>query len=120
MGYGGAYSVDWKERVLGHSYWRQELINPYHIDNMDDSEVDVLITHEAPFGKELTYKDDIPVSVAQRELVLEIQQKVNPSLHVCGHHHTRATWQSADTEVHVLGRDTMKAESVLIRDFPQR
>lgn len=120
MGYGGAYSVDWKERVLGHSYWRQELINPYHIDNMDDSEVDVLITHEAPFGKELTYKDDIPVSVAQRELVLEIQQKVNPSLHVCGHHHTRATWQSGDTEVHVLGRDTMKAESVLIRDFPQR
>lgn len=120
MGYGGAYSVDWEQRTLGYSYWRQELINPYHLDNVSDDKVDVLITHEAPFGEVLTYKDDIPVSVAQRELVLELQDKVNPDLHVCGHHHVRATWQSDSTEVHVLGRDTMNKESVLIRDFPAR
>ena len=120
MGYGGAYSVDWKQRELGRSYWRQEVISPYHIDSLSSDKVDVLITHDAPFGKELTYKDDIPVSVYQRELVLEIQDKVSPNLHVCGHHHVRATWDSNGTEVHVLGRDTMDKESVLIRDFPAR
>jgi Icc-related predicted phosphoesterase len=120
MGFGGAYSVDWKQRELGRSYWRQELISPYHIDSLSSDKVDVLITHDAPFGKELTYKDDIPVSVYQRELVLEIQDKVKPDLHVCGHHHVRATWDSNGTEVHVLGRDTMDKESVLIRDFPAR
>lgn len=120
MGYGGAYSVDWMDRRLGYSYWRQELINPYHLDELSDDKVDVLITHEAPYGKDLTYKDDIPVSVAQRELVLELQQKVNPDLHVCGHHHVRKTWNYNDTEIHVLGRDTMDKESVLIRDFPAR
>jgi Icc-related predicted phosphoesterase len=117
MGYGGAYSVDWKDRELGRSWWKQELISPYHIDTLSEEEVDVLITHDAPYGVELTYKDDIPVSVYQRELVLEIQQKVKPRFHVCGHHHVRAIWDSEGTEVHVLGRDTMEDDSVLIMEF---
>ncbi len=117
MGYGGAYSVDWEDRQLGHSWWKQELINPYHLDNLSDDPVDVLITHEAPLGKEISYKDDIPVSVAQREFVLDIQNKVVPRLHVCGHHHVRETWTSNETEVHVLGRNEMGEESVLIREF---
>lgn len=117
MGYGGAYSVDWEDRQLGYSWWKQELINPYHLDNLSDDPVDVLITHEAPLGMEISYKDDIPVSVAQREFVLDIQNKVIPRLHVCGHHHVRATWTSNETEVNVLGRDSMGEESVLIREF---
>lgn len=117
MGYGGAYSWDWKHRELGLSYWKQELINEYKIDEIPEEKVDILVTHEAPFGKEISYKDEIPISIRQRELVLEIQNKVNPDLHVCGHHHTRENWQSGITDVHVLGRDDMADESVLIMDI---
>jgi Icc-related predicted phosphoesterase len=117
MGYGGAYSWDWKDRELGISYWRQELINDYKVDELPEQKVDILVTHEAPLGKEISYKDKIAISVHQRELVSEIQQKVNPALHVCGHHHTRETWMNGDTEVHVLGRDDMADESVLILDI---
>ena len=117
MGYGGAYSWDWKHRELGISWWKQELINEYKVAELPEQKVDILVTHEAPLGKEISYKDGIALSVRQRELVSEIQQKVNPSLHVCGHHHTRETWMNGDTEVHVLGRDEMEAESVLIIDI---
>lgn len=116
MGYGGAYSVDWKRRVEGESWWRGELINPYHVDELPDDHVDILVTHEAPLGKEISYKDDIPVSVAQRALVSEIVEKVTPDVVVCGHHHTRAKWNMGETEVNVLGCDGMKLESVLIYD----
>jgi Icc-related predicted phosphoesterase len=117
MGYGGAYSWDWERRELGISYWSQELINDYKVAELPEQKVDILVTHEAPLGKEISYKDNIAISIHQRELVTEIQEKVNPSLHVCGHHHTRETWMNGDTEVHVLGRDEMEAESVLIIDI---
>lgn len=116
MGYGGAYSVDWQQRVEGQSWWRGELINPYHVDQLSDEPVDVLVTHEAPYGKEISYKDEIPVSVNQRILVSEIMHKVQPSMVVTGHHHTRQTWYDGETQINVLGRDTMGEESVLVLD----
>jgi len=119
MGYGGAYSVDWLDRVEGDSWWRGELINPFDVDLLDDQPVDILMTHEAPYnnGEKITYKDDIQVSIAQRHLVKEILDKVTPQFHVCGHHHVRETWMDGETEVNVLGRDTMGAESVLILEL---
>lgn len=114
MGYGGAYSVDWKQRVAGHTWWTQELINEYHLETIPAEKVDILVTHEAPLGLEISYKDQIPVSVRQRELVSEIVEKVQPDYHFCGHHHTRATWNVGDTLVNVLGRDTMEEDSVFI------
>lgn len=117
MGYGGAYSVDWRDRHEGTSWWRQELVNEYKIADIPDEKVDILVTHEAPSGEKISYKDSIPISVRQRELILEIQNKVNPDLHVCGHHHVRENWQSGITDVHVLGRDTMEDDSVLIVDL---
>jgi len=116
MGYGGAYSVDWKQRVEGESWWRGELINPFHIDGLSDDPVDVLVTHEAPLGKQISYKDQIPVSVSQRALVSELVEKVQPSVVVCGHHHVRESWNIGITEVNVLGRDDMDTESVMIYD----
>lgn len=118
MGYGGAYSVDWRDRTEGTTWWRQELINDYAVDALEEQEVDILVTHEAPLGKNISYKDDIPISVNQRVLVSEIQRKVIPQYHVCGHHHVRAQWEDEDTgaEVHVLGRDDMGKDSVLILD----
>lgn len=116
MGYGGAYSVDWMHREEGRTWWRGELINPYHVDQLSEDHVDFLVTHEAPLGKEISYKDDIPVSVSQRALVSEIVNKVTPDVVVSGHHHTQAKWYIDETEVNVLGRDGMGNESILIYD----
>ena len=122
MGYGGAYSVDWLDRVEGDSWWRGELINPFDVDLLSPYPVDILMTHEAPYdnGKKITYKDDLQVSIAQRHLVKEILDKVTPQFHICGHHHVRETWMDGETEVNVLGRDGMGEESVLILDFSQQ
>ena len=60
------------------------------------------------------------MSIAQRHLVKEILDKVNPQFHICGHHHVRETWLDGDTEVNVLGRDGMGADSVLILDLSQQ
>lgn len=114
MGFGGAWSVDWRDRQLGDTWWKQETITQEQVDALEDEPVDILISHEAPFGKEISYKDEILTSIVQRELMLEIQNKVNPAYHICGHHHTRASWMSGPTEVHVLGRDEMGEESILI------
>lgn len=121
MGYGGAYSVDWLQRVEGQTWWRGELINPFDVDLLDDEIVDILVTHEAPYnnGEKITYKDDIQVSIAQRHLVKEILDKVTPQYHICGHHHTRVDWVDRETltEVSVLGRDDMGDDSVIILDM---
>ena len=121
MGYGGAYSVDWLDRVEGESWWMGELINPFDVDLLSPQPVDILMTHEAPYnnGEKITYKDDLQISISQRHLVKEILDKVTPQFHVCGHHHVRETWMDGDTEVNVLGRDGMGAESVLILDLSQ-
>lgn len=117
MGFGGAYSVDWKQRRPHVSWWEQELVTRAQVDALAATKVDILVTHEAPLGRMISYKDGIPESVAQRELVQEIEDKVRPALHVCGHHHTRETWTNGNTRVEVLGRDGMDDESVLVVDL---
>lgn len=107
LGFGGAWSVDWAQRVKGKSWWPQECITPAMVDALADEPVDILVTHEAPQGPAISYKDDIVQSVLQRDLVSEIVAKTTPSLVVCGHHHVRERWVDERTgaEVQVLGRD---------------
>lgn len=127
MGYGGAYSVDWKDRVKGESWWTGETLDQTHIDSLPLTKVDVLITHEAPLGANLSYKDEIPESVQQRVLVSRLVDRVQPKMVVCGHHHTRERFFTnalasvdddevvvREVEVNVLGRDTMGADSVMV------
>lgn len=130
MGYGGAFSVDKADRTEGESWWAGETIDPAHVAALPEDRVNFLVTHDAPLGAIISYKDDIPESVEQRRLVSEIVDKVQPDIVVCGHHHTRQTFtitaMAADddedevilrtVEVNVLGRDTMQFESVMIYD----
>lgn len=120
MGFGGAYSVDWQHRTPGKTFWAQELITQEQVDALAARTVDILVTHEAPRGMQLGYKDSIPESIAQRDLVQQIQDKVHPALHVCGHHHVEACWFNDDTEVHVIGRDGMGDRSILLVDLAER
>ena len=120
MGFGGAYSIDWDIREPGVTFWAQETITRGQVEALTAQKVDILVTHEAPQGMRLGYKDSIPESVAQRDLVQEIQDKVQPALHVCGHHHVQASWTNGGTEVRVLGRDGMNDLSVMLVDLAER
>jgi predicted phosphodiesterase len=112
MSYGGAWSVDWDRRTPHVTWWEQELISPAHIASLPhDLNVDVLVTHEAPLANDcssLSYKDEYPVSVRQRQLVTLLAEKVGARHLFCGHHHTRASYKAATpqlTQVNVLAHD---------------
>jgi Icc-related predicted phosphoesterase len=102
------------------TFWAQELVTREQVDALTAQKVDILVTHEAPQGMRLGHKDSSPESVAQRDLVQEIQDKVQPALHVCGHHHVQASWTNGGTEVRVLGRDGMNDLSVMLVDLAGR
>lgn len=139
VGFGGALSVDASHRREGESWWRQELVSRGQVDRlrwrMEHADwggraVDVLFTHEAPLASgmyapahhgvdELSYKDVIPESLAQRRLISEVADLVRPRMQFCGHHHVRRTFDrtfgdGSTCEVQVLGRDTMGADSYFV------
>jgi Icc-related predicted phosphoesterase len=132
MGYGGAYSVDKADRIAGQSWWEGETLDQNHIDSVPLTKVDFLVTHEAPLGANLSYKDEIRESVEQRALISRLVDRVQPTRVICGHHHTRQRFFTSamsnidddgidgilvrEVEVNVLGRDTMRFESIAIFD----
>lgn len=129
MGYGGAYSVDRQNRIKGESWWEGETLDQNHIDSVPLTKVDFLVTHEAPLGANLSYKDEIVESVKQRALISRLVDRVQPNRVICGHHHTRERFYTnamstsgddeivvREVEVNVLGRDTMRFASVMIYD----
>lgn len=118
LGVGGAWSVDWQHRILGESWWPQEVLTDEIVAGIAArvGQVDILVTHDAPLGVELSYKDDLPVSVAQRELVARVLDHHRPVLNVCGHHHRYAEWhdERSGAEVRVLACDDKGDDSILI------
>lgn len=122
MSYGGGYSVDWKRRVKGKSWWPQELVDEGHVRGVPDVPVDVLVTHDTPFGEGvLSYKDSIPESLDQRRILSELVDRVQPRLVFSGHHHVRSTFRTVTPKgwqatVRVLGRDGMGRDSVYVFD----
>lgn len=123
MGYGGAWSVDWRHRVKGVTWWEQELIDADHVDALPcDRDVDVLVTHETPLSADrgmLSYKDDYWDSVQQRRLMTDVVASVKPRAVFSGHHHVRATFRAGTPEhplVNVLDRDDSGADSFFVLD----
>lgn len=141
VGFGGALSVDASHRREGDTWWSQELVSRGQIDRLrervehpdwDGRAIDVLFTHEAPLASgmrapahhgvdELSYKDVISESLAQRRLISEVTDLLRPSVQFCGHHHVRRTFErtfgdGSTCEVQVLGRDSMGADSYVVLD----
>lgn len=103
MGFGGADSIDKQWRVEGESWWRSEVITQEQVDALPEQTVDILITHEAPFGHSLGYKDDDAAGREQRRLITEVVHRVHPSVVYCGHHHKRVSYSWPDgTQIEVL------------------
>jgi predicted phosphodiesterase len=141
VGFGGAYSVDWMHRDEGVSWWAGELITREQVDAFraradaracasGRAGVDVLFTHEAPVAgghpasqgadDDLSYKDEIAESIAQRMLMAEVTDIARADVQFTGHHHVRRSFVREAgghrTSVHVLARDTMGAESFYVLD----
>lgn len=113
MGCGGAYSIDKPYRREGSSWWAGETITEADVLRCDGPDVDVLVTHDAPWGAANVIgpetagdKDDYPESAANRRRVAAICDLVHPKLLVHGHYHHRNSTKYNTTRVEGFGRDT--------------
>lgn len=101
---GGAFSIDWRHRVLGESWWPQEVLTAADVDRLGDERLDVLVCHDAPAGVPLRGlalppADEVRASEV-RDLIAEAVRRTQPRLVVHGHWHHRysfeLTWPIAD------------------------
>lgn len=92
---GGAFSVDWKARVPGESWWPEESITEADVERLGTAPVDVLVAHDAPHGvtglrgigglsPETQYQADL-----SRGLLTHAMQATCPQLLLHGHWHYR-------------------------------
>jgi Icc-related predicted phosphoesterase len=97
---GGGPSIDKYWRIVGRSWWPQELITPNDVTklvcNVGNEPLDVLVTHVAPlnlnvkhFGKLCLEEWELPANwVDNCSMVVEtLVDSLKPKLHVCGHMH---------------------------------
>lgn len=126
---GGAHSIDEHSRILGVSWWEQELITEAQaMKAMSHGQVDVMICHDAPEvvdvpGPHAAWKDDFPKSRANRSVLQQVFQVAEPELLVHGHHHVRysltaqATPQSRTSEIAGLGMDRDIAGNMVLLEL---
>jgi Icc-related predicted phosphoesterase len=121
MGYGGAFSIDRKMRVLGESWWVDEMIDPEHVATIPRCEIDILATHDAPswtrtswYGKSTFYETQF--NQGQIDTLVE---KTNPRLVVTGHWHERISQlpeNPSEPRIEVLDCDGTLNDSWLVLD----
>lgn len=107
---GGAFSVDWRYRTEGRTWWPQETIEPADVARLGAGPLDVLVTHDAPDGVDLpsTWRlppDDEARGLAQRTLIRRALDATTPQLIVHGHWHHRHLTEVGSTRVLGLGCD---------------
>lgn len=101
MTMGGAYSVDRNYRVIGKSWWWEEVIEDDEVTAAigDGSKIDVLLSHDLPCGVDMfriqakrgmSYMN-IPESEKNRLQLLKLVQGVRPDWVFHGHYHVPYT-----------------------------
>lgn len=90
---GGAFSIDWRRRVLGVSWWAEEVITPEDVATLTDDPLDVLLTHDAPAGIPI---EGLPLSAPDelrsydnRRLIATAVESTNAQVLLHGHWHYR-------------------------------
>lgn len=101
MGFGGAYSVDRANRILGHSWWAGEEITQagletaIHNFKTSGKDVDCILSHEGPLNVAKPpfreCKED-PRSQIQRGYIQTLLKEVQPSYLFFGHYHTHSVF----------------------------
>lgn len=96
MSYGGAYSVDRPRRVKFASWFPQEIVDLNRVEEISDEPVDILLTHDVPYGYKFSYNEfsnDSLISANSRHALYKLVQKTTPLLCFGGHHHINAQYQ---------------------------
>jgi predicted phosphodiesterase len=119
---GGAFSVDWRARRVGTSWWPDEVITDNDVVALGSETLDVLITHDCPPGLDLASgwqlrRDDQAVCDAQRELIAEAIAATSPRLLIHGHWHLRHEAVLESLRVIGLGCDGDGADAYLVLDL---
>jgi predicted phosphodiesterase len=117
---GGAVSVDQKQRVIGRSWWPEEVVSESDVERaISNGPVDVWVTHDSvdlPPGKkrwQFGHRVDLAVSI-QADYMRQIFDTLKPRLHIHGHHHYR---YSAPTEYGtVVGLDCENGDGLFMID----
>jgi Icc-related predicted phosphoesterase len=114
MGYGGGFSVDYADRIVGESYWPAEMIDWEHCliegHKMRGTQPDVLVTHDAPAGFPLgnNWKGEFHQTNHNRSCLRTLMMTVDPRRVISGHWHERKTTMLDGTPVDVLDCDQAK------------
>jgi hypothetical protein len=91
---GGAFSVDWRLRRPGRSWWPEEVPTPADVERLGDEPLDVLVTHDAPLRQQdhpaVPLPDvDLEVARAVQRLITRAVRRTRPALVLHGHWHHR-------------------------------
>ena len=117
MAFGGASSIDKRCRSNSIDWWPQELITQEQIDAIESKEIYYLFTHDCPghptklmnalegnsWNKDGEYYPEIQISYNQRQMLLDLVNKVNPRFVYHGHYHYSYTDRVDNTIVIGLG-----------------
>lgn len=99
MGFGGASSIDRRERIEGVDWWPGELITYSQVMSVTGKRADVLVTHDVPMGvptidnRYIKHNNPhwpaerIAESDEQRKLLRAVFDEVQPQYVFHGHHH---------------------------------
>ncbi len=96
---GGAFSVDWRSRRVGSSWWPEEVTTADDVEALGSGALDVLVAHEAPAGVPLA---ELPLPAEDqirtddvRGLVASAVKTTTPKLVLHGHWHRRHSFELA-------------------------
>lgn len=94
---GGAFSIDWRDRVPGTSWWPEEVTTDSDVELLGSAPLDVLVSHEAPAGIPLAgfplpASDQVRTEEV-RELIRAAVEATQPRLVLHGHWHRRYTYE---------------------------
>jgi Icc-related predicted phosphoesterase len=94
---GGAFSIDWRDRKPGTSWWPEEVTTPADVERLGTAPLDVLVTHEAPAGVPLEgYRlpaGDAIRAQQVRQCVRAATEATRPKLVLHGHWHRRNSYE---------------------------
>jgi hypothetical protein len=96
---GGAFSIDWRSRGVGSSWWPEEVTTADDVEALGSGALDVLVAHEAPAGVPLgglalPAEDQIRTDDV-RALVASAVKATTPKLVLHGHWHRRHSFELA-------------------------
>ena len=98
-GLGGAFSIDWRTRRPGKSWWPQEVTTADDLATLGSEPLDVLVAHDAPSGVPLSgfslpVEDQVRADEV-RDLVAAAVKATRPELVLHGHWHLRHSFELA-------------------------